>query len=490
MYHSHGGRSGVRLKKLLAHLKPTSSTYSADSVVPIHTSQIDIDKYITNTREFKNWAEIYSCVPQFYHEPTTIHEIVQIIAYASHHQQKVRVLGSGHSPANIAFTNDHLISLNKFTKIIGINRDKNTVKCQAGCRLKDLNEYLEKEGLGLKNLGSISEQTLAGAISTGTHGTGIGYGILATDVTHVQLVNGLGKVVECSEEDVDNSLFKAVLCSLGVLGVLTEITIRVEALKHLDALEYPLSTKEIEGNLEKVISGAEHSRFWWFPHSDKCIVWQANKTDPDKRNVTTKHLKSKLRAKYEKAIGYYSFEAALFGASFVPSVIPILNRVYRHLLFNGPKHTADVTYKVFNFDCLFKQYVTEWAIPISRTAEAMASLRTLIDHHKFKVHYPIEVRFVKGDDIWLSPSYGGDTCWIGIIMYRPYGLDVPYKPYFSAFESLMESLGGRPHWAKVHQWTSDTCRKNYPQFDAFCKLRASMDPKKVFSNSYTERLFD
>lgn len=342
----------------------------------------------------------------------------------------------------------------------------------------------------MKNLGSISEQTLAGAISTGTHGTGVNYGILATEVVRVQFVNGLGKVLECAEDDLDVSIFKAVLCSLGVLGIITEVTIRIDRLKHLDALEYPLSSRDVEVNLDKLLKGAEHTRFWWFPHSEKCMVWQANKTEPDQRNITSKHLKSKLRARYEKMVGYYSFEAALYGASLVPATIPYLNRFYRYLLFNTPKHTEDVTYKVFNFDCLFKQYVTEWAIPIAKTNEAMTALRQLIQQRNFKVHYPIEVRFVKGDDIWLSPSYGGDTCWIGIIMYRPYGKDVPYKPYFSAFESLMESFGGRPHWAKVHQWNADICRKNYPMFDAFCKIRAAMDPKKIFSNSYTERIFE
>lgn len=353
-----------------------------------------------------------------------------------------------------------------------------------------MNKFLEAEGLGLKNLGSISDQTIAGAISTATHGTGIGYGILATDVTKLQFINGLGKIVEASKEDKDDSLFKAVLCSLGVLGVITEVTIQVEPMKHLDALEYPLTSKEVEGNLDKVIRGAEHSRFWWFPHSQKCVVWQANKTQPDKRLITSKHLKQKVRARYEKLVGYYSLEAVLYASTYLPAVIPYVNRVYRRLLFNSIKHTEDVTYKLFNFDCLFKQYVTEWAIPIERTANAMAGLRELLAKHRFRVHYPIEVRFVKGDDIWLSPSYGGDSCWIGIIMYRPYGKDVPYQAYFSAFEELMESLGGRPHWAKTHEWTSEQCRKSYPKFDAFLQLRAAHDPRKLFSNSYTERVFD
>jgi L-gulonolactone oxidase len=355
--------------------------------------------------------------------------------------------------------------------------------------LKDLNAYLEAEGFGLRNLGSISDQTLAGAISTGTHGTGIEYGILATDVTRIQLVNGKGEILEASEGDSDPSLFKAALCSLGSLGIITELTVRVEPLQHLDALEYPLTSKEVEGNLDKVIRGAEHSRFWWFPHSQKCMVWQANKTQPDRRNLTSKQLKSKIRARYEKAVGYYSFEAALWLSTFASPAIPYINRAYRRLLFDSIKHTEDVTHKVFNFDCLFKQYVTEWAIPIERTKEAMEGIRTMISRHNFKVHYPIEVRFVKGDDIWLSPSYGGDSCWIGIIMYRPYGKDVPYKPYFEAFESLMETLDGRPHWAKVHQWTSLQCRKSYPRFDDFCQIRKRMDPHDLFSNSYTERIF-
>lgn len=347
---------------------------------------------------------------------------------------------------------------------------------------------MENQGYGLLNLGSISEQTISGAIATGTHGTGLKYGILATHVTHLQIINGLGQIVECDLE-TEPSLFKAALCSLGVLGIVSQVTIRVEPIQHLGALEYPLNIVEVEGNLENLIKGAENVRFWWFPHTNKCLVWQANKIKPDRRNVTSNLLKNKIRAYKNSLLGHHAFEFLLFTSTFYPNSIPTLNRLSRQVLFRNVHYSEDITYKLFNFDCLFKQYVTEWSIPIEHTVEALRKLRSLIASHNFQVHWPVEIRFVQGDDIYLSPAYGGDKCFIGIIMYRPFGKDVPYKDYFSAFENLMQKFNGRPHWAKVHHWTHKEAQQSYPMWDTFNQIRQKMDPQKIFSNTYTQELF-
>lgn len=124
-------------------------------------------------------------------------------------------------------------------------------------------------------------------------------------------------------------------------------------------------------------------------------------------------------------------------------LVPYINKLFRRLLFSKTTAQFDLSYNVFNFDCLFKQYVTEWSIPFEHTRLALLKLKRLIDTEGFKVHFPVEVRFVKGDDIWLSPCYGGDRTYIGIIMYRPYGKDVPYRKYFEGFQKIMEELGTR-----------------------------------------------
>lgn len=247
-----------------------------------------------------------------------------------------------------------------------------------------------------------------------------------------------------------------------------------------------MSLQETLDNVDEIIHSSEHSRFWWFPHTDNCVVWFGyREKDIGKLKLTPKEHLQEIAPKYGKNV----LESLLWVSKLFPRVTPYINRLWFNLQFNGIIKKKDVSYKVFNFDCLFKQYVTEWSIPIENTREALERLKNMINEKNFYAHFPVEVRFVKGDDIYISPCYGRDSCFIGIIMYRPFGKDIEYKEYFREFEKIMQDLDGRPHWAKVHNWTSKEAKKSFPCWDKFLEVKKKMDPFNIFSNKYTEQLF-
>jgi len=342
-------------------------------------------------------------------------------------------------------------------------------------------------GLALRNLGSISDQSVAGAISTGTHGTGIGFGILASDVLEMELILANTSEITCSHQE-NPDLFKAGLCSLGALGIISTVTIRCEPVFYLDTVQYPLPIDTLLGEINKIVSSAEHVRIWWFPHTEKCIVWQANRTEPQ-HTVPPKNLLKQLNDIKDQLIGYYSLEFAYYVSTYNDTMIPYVNKVYRRLLYNKTKASQDLSYKVFNFDNILKQHNIECSIPIENLHQAISTLKNMINTKKYRVHFPIEIRFVKGDDIWLSPAYGGDRACIGIMMYKPYGREPPYTNYFHEFESKMTALGGRPHWGKYHKWTRKECLEAYPKFKDFLSLREKLDPTKLFNNEYLQQIF-
>eukprot|EP01102_Stenamoeba_stenopodia_P008548 TRINITY_DN2465_c0_g1_i1.p1 TRINITY_DN2465_c0_g1~~TRINITY_DN2465_c0_g1_i1.p1 ORF type:complete len:547 (-),score=120.71 TRINITY_DN2465_c0_g1_i1:219-1859(-) len=476
-----------RLNMLVGHFDGASTQHQNDKTIP--------ERYSENTEKWINWAHIHSCVPKYYHQPSSIDEIIDIVNFARARKEKIRVVGASHSPSDIAKVSerDHMINLDRFNKILSIDGKTGLVKVQAGIRIRDINEELSKHEppLALSVLGSISDQSLAGAISTATHGTGIEYGSLSCFVREIELVTGSGQLWRCSRNE-NPDLFSAACCSVGALGVIVTITMQMEPAYNLHAVQYPAEFDTVVSSIKQTAYSAEHARFWWFPHTNKCLIWQANRTD---RPVDPQPHQQSLVKQWtdyikDTVIGYKVLEASLWCSNFVPELDPTLNSLYQRMLFNSRQERVDRSDKVFNFNCLFKQYVNEWAIPIENTEAALIALKEMIAKSGFRVHFPVEVRFVKGDDIMLSPCYGRDCCYIGIIMYRPYGREPNWKKYFFAFEELMARFDGRPHWAKEFVWKEPELRKAYPRWGDFVNIAKQCDPSRVFWNSFMERVFE
>ncbi|XP_035667342.1 L-gulonolactone oxidase-like [Branchiostoma floridae] len=431
-------------------------------------------------RTFTNWAKTFSCEPELFFEPTTTEEIRQILDKAKRDSKHVKVCGFGHSPSDIACTTDYMISLAKFKQVLEVDKENCVVTVQSGILLKELNEeVLPKYNMALSNQGAVSEISAAGVISTGTHGTGKTFGIFATKVLEMTMMTASGEVLRLSREE-NKEVFLTALVGLGSLGIILTVKIQCEPAFNLHQVQFSCSLDKILSNLDKHLDENEHFKFMWYPYTDGVVAFLSNRTK--------KPVQTNPSWFWDYFVGYYVLEFLLWMSTFCPALLPCINKFYYKLYYAVPSEQVDRSDKVFNFECLFKQYVTEWSFPRSETANVLLTLQEWVKSHpEHKVHFPVEVRFVQSDDIYLSPCYQQDNCYINIISYRPYGKDAPKDAWWDMYESVMHKVGGKPHWAKAHKVTPDQFQKLYPMFSKFCTVRKQLDPQGMFLNPYLER---
>ncbi|EHB14250.1 L-gulonolactone oxidase [Heterocephalus glaber] len=478
-----------------------------------------------------------------YYQPSSVEEIREVLTLARQQNKRVKVVGGGHSPSDIACTDGFMIHMGKMNRVLQVDTEKKQVTVEAGILLAELHPQLDRHGLALSNLGAVSDVTAAGVIGSGTHNTGIKHGILATQVVALTLMTADGAVLECSASShpelfqaarvhlgclgvvltvtlqcvpqfhlqetsfpstlkevvaltlmtADGAvlecsasshpeLFQAARVHLGCLGVVLTVTLQCVPQFHLQETSFPSTLKEVLDNLDSHLKKSEYFRFLWFPHSENVsVIYQDH---------TNKPPSSSANWFWDYAIGFYLLEFLLWTSTFLPCLVGWINRFFFWLLFNHKKENSDVSYKIFTYECRFKQHVQDWAIPREKTKEALLELKSMLEAHpKVMAHYPVEVRFTRGDDILLSPCSQRDSCYMNIIMYRPYGKDVPRLDYWLAYETIMKKFGGRPHWAKAHNCTRKDFEKMYPAFPKFCSIREKLDPTGMFLNSYLEKVF-
>ena len=349
---------------------------------------------------------------------------------------------------------------------------------RAGTTLRALNAELDRLGLAMTNLGDIDAQTIAGAISTGTHGTGARFGGISTQVTALELVQPDGSVVSCSAEERPE-LFAAARVGLGALGVITTVTLRTEPSFVLAAEERPEPLEGVLANLDDNCAANDHFEFYWFPYGRNALTKRNNRLPAG----TAPEPLSRAR----QFVEYRLMENTIFGAvcrvgRAVPKLVAPLNRLSSSVL--SPRSYRDVSHKVFvtNRDVRFVE--SEYAIPRESIDQVLGELRARVPKLANPVMFPVEIRVAAADDIWLSTAYQRDSAYIAIHQF----VGMPYREYFDLFESVVGAVGGRPHWGKMHTLDADVLRERYPRFDDFAALRATVDPTGVFANPYLDRL--
>ncbi|OBZ89695.1 L-gulonolactone oxidase [Choanephora cucurbitarum] len=428
---------------------------------------------------FQNWSKTFRCKPEILFEPVTEEQVQKVILFAKKLNKPVKAFGAGHSPSDLACTKGFMINIDKLSNLLNVNSRTCQATVEGGMTLHKLHQVLRENGLAVSNLGSISDQTVAGVIATATHGTGAQFGCLSTMVVDLTLVTAQGEILFCSPTS-NKEVFEAARCHLGALGIITRITLQVEPDFKLEAIQKPYKFSDVLNDWDSVIHSSEHTRVWWYPHTDDCVVWRANRTDKEV-------MRSGPSAFMERGYGFHAYQAMLNITRYGTSLIPYLTKMMFNTLHSKPIHVVDVSNKVFNFDCLFPQYVNEWAIDWKDAPAALRKLDKFISDNDLKVHFPVEIRFVDEDDVWMSPAYGRKTCYIGVIMYRPYGKPVPYKKYWKGYEDIMREYNGRPHWAKAHGQGIKELEASFPKFQDFLRVRQQVDPQGMFLNNYLRR---
>jgi FAD-linked oxidoreductase len=425
---------------------------------------------------WQNWAGNQAAAPQRVITPHSAAEVAEAVALATRDGLTVRMTGSGHSFTAVAATSGVMLHPGGLRAVGSVDEEAGQVTVEAGCRLRDLNEALYARGLALANMGDIQEQTVAGAIQTGTHGTGRDLGGIAAQVTALEMVLADGSIACCSA-DQSAELFQAARIGLGALGVLTSVTLRVVPAFLLTAREEPMNWAEVIARLDELASANEHFEFYWFPHTDGCLTKRNNRSDGPPRPLP----------RWRHQLDDEFLSNTLFGATCrlgqrFPAVIPAINGVAGKAL--GARTYTDAAYRVFTSPRRVRFKEQEYAIPREHLAEALTAIRDLFSRHAWRISFPIEVRIAPGDDVWLSTAYGRSTAYIAVHVFHT----APHEEYFREVEAVMTALGGRPHWGKLHTRDAAYLRGAYPRFADFVTLRDQLDPGRRFANPYLEQV--
>jgi FAD-linked oxidoreductase len=428
---------------------------------------------------WQNWADTASADPVRRSWPHSTEEIRNAITAAAKDGLTVRALGSGHSFTPAAATSGVALDLSVWTGIIGTDLDSGLVTVRSGTTLRELNATLDTLGLAMANLGDIDAQTVSGAISTGTHGTGAGLGGIATQVAGLELVLADGSVVSCSADEHPD-LFSAARVSVGALGVVSTVTLQCVPAFTLAADERPMSLDEVLGRFGEFAAGNDHFEFYWFPYGKNALVKRNNRiTGADGPDAMPG---------WRRFFEYEVMENAAFGAlcrtgRAVPATIKPLNRLAAATLskrsYSAPSHEVFVSPRRVRF------VESEYAVPRESLLDVLTALRAGVRRLANPVMFPVEVRVAAADDIWLSTAYGRDSAYVAIHQY----VGLPYADYFRLFESIATSVGGRPHWGKLHTRDASYFSSVYPRFADFLQIRDSLDPSRRFANPYLTQVF-
>ncbi|WP_424183662.1 D-arabinono-1,4-lactone oxidase [Actinokineospora sp. G85] len=427
---------------------------------------------------WRNWAGTESATATAIRRPRDPGEISAAVRWAAERGTTVKARGSGHSFTAIGAAHGLALDLSQWTGVAGADLDTGEVTVRAGTTIAALNTELDRLGLALANLGDIDAQTISGAISTGTHGTGAALGGIATQVSALELVLADGSVVSCSDSERPE-LFAAARVGLGALGVISTVTLRTVPAFVLAAEERPEPLDEVLAALDENCADNDHFEFYWFPYGRNALVKRNNRLPADSRPQPLGPVR--------RFVEYEVVENAAFGAlcrigRLAPSLVRPLNRLSASVL--SSRSYSDVSHKVFVTSRRVRFVESEYAIPRSALAAVMGELRERVPRLADPVMFPVEVRVAAADDIWLSTAHGRDSAYLAIHQYT----GMPYREYFELFESIVAEVGGRPHWGKVHTLDAAALRERYPRFDDFAAVRSEVDPEGRFRNPYTARV--
>ena len=423
-----------------------------------------------------NWANSASGNPVRVAHPATTAEVADIVGESAAAGLTVKAIGAGHSFTAIGATNGVLLHLDRMAKVMEVDKAMGRIRVQAGISLRKLNPVLRHYGLALPNLGDIDAQSIAGAISTGTHGTGGKLHGIAKAVVGLDLVTAGGEVISVDES---HELFGAARVSLGALGIITEVTLQCVPAFLLHADEQPMPLPMVLDNLDDLIDNNDHFEFFWFPHTDKTSAKCNNRVSA---GTERQPLSNARRLIEDELLSNGAFEAINQIATRKRNWVPRINKITGSML-SAREYTND-SYDVFVSPRRVRFRESEFAVPRAALKDALAEIGDWIDGHDETISFPVEVRFAAADDIWLSTGHERDNAYIAVHQYHR----MDYTRYFDAAQKIFTEHEGRPHWGKIHTLGADYFAQRYSRFDDFVALRDRLDPDRVFSNDYLDRV--
>jgi L-gulonolactone oxidase len=421
---------------------------------------------------WSNWAGNASATAARVVHPASTDEVAEAVRAAAADGQRVKAVGAGHSFTPAALTSGVRLELDRLADVVSV--DGSLVTVQAGMSLRRLNAVLDSHGLAMPNLGDIDVQTISGALATGTHGTGAGFGCLSTFVAGLTLVSGTGETIRCSP---GSDTFSAAQVNVGALGVVTEVTLQCVPAFMLRADERPMRLDAVLADFDELAATNEHFEFYWFPYTERALTKRNNR-------VAEGQPLSRLRGWLDDEF----LSNSVFGAvcrlgRAAPRLVPAISALSARAL--SPRVYTARSHQVFCSPRRVRFVELEYGLPREALPEAFAGLRRVLERLPLRVVFPVEVRVTAADDIWLSHGYGRDSAYIAIHQYA----GMRYEEYFREFERVCVPLGGRPHWGKLHYRDASSLAGAYPRFADFLAVRDKLDPARTFANGYTTRVF-
>ncbi|KAK8005800.1 L-gulonolactone/D-arabinono-1-4-lactone oxidase [Apiospora arundinis] len=457
------------------------------------------------------WAKTFSSMPELYIEPETQEEVEQVVQLARLCRRRLTTVGHAHSPSTLTCTSNWMLSLDKMNRLLSFDRETGVAVLQAGIRLYQVTEELAARGFAFPIMGSVNEQSIAGVISTGTRGSSLKHGLLSESIESLKITLGNGQTVRCSASH-DPDLFRAALLSLGALGIITEVTFRAVPAFALRWDQTIDTDARILATWDTTLwTQADFVRVWWLPYTRRAVLWKADAVSQADLDSGREALRDPPKGYYDGALGYHIYHNLLALSRWVPRIVPWIEWFVFGLQYgfqNGASTTTSAVQpsdKAFWMNCLYSQYVTEWAIPLEKGPEALARLGAWLNRLKpgdpgyvnhgipfsaegVYVHSPsrsarVHTSAAQNNRPWLDSTVkDGPTLNLNATMYRPYLQDPPgLERWFQGFEWLMRDLGGRPHWAKnfgvsqaeVADWYGDDLAQ-------WQRVRDAADPDGLF----------
>ncbi len=430
------------------------------------------------TVSWTNWAGNQTASPVEVAHPRDADEIAGVVKDAAAAGRRVKAIGSGHSFTAIGLTDGVQLQLDRHAGLVSMDVATGLVTVEAGMPLHVLNPLLSEHGLAMPNLGDIDRQTISGALSTGTHGTGARLPGLGAMVAGLELVLADGSVVSCSAAERPE-VFAAARVGLGALGVLSTVTLQTVPEFMLRAVEGP---DRLDAVLDSFVEQAErhdHMEFYWFPHTDRVLTKRNDRVAAGEPGKPLGRLKGWVD---DELLSNKVFELTNRVTRRLPGAIPRVNRLAAGAL-SSREFTAP-SYDVFCSPRSVRFVESEWALPREALPQVVREIDAFVRRAGLRVSFPVEVRVAAADDVWLSTAHERPSAYVAVHMYR----GTPFEEYFRGVEDIAVAAGGRPHWGKLHTRTADQLREVYPRFADFVALRDQLDPQRVFANDYLDRV--
>jgi FAD-linked oxidoreductase len=412
-----------------------------------------------------NWSGHVSCTPANRIAPKSLEELAAAVKSA---KGTIRPVGSGHSFSPLVPTEGTIISLEGFKGLKHYDPKTLEATFGAGTPLHEVGEPLHNIGQALKNMGDIDAQTLAGALSTATHGTGANLSSLSASITGLELVTAAGEVLWC-DKDTNPDVFTAAKVSLGALGIITKIRLQNREPYMLERNTWTAPLEDVLENLETLARENRNIEFFFIPYSDIVSVSTLNEAPAGTKAFSPRDKSDKDLKTLRRARRFLGWSKKLHRAA--------LNFAIRA---EKPERAVGQSYKIYPTARNTRFNEMEYHLPREAAGPAMREIRDAIYNQKLDVAFPVEFRLVAADDAWLSPFYGRKSCSIAVHQFH----DKDPAPYFGVIEPILRKYGGRPHWGKQHTLGAQDLAKLYPHWNDFLTVRENLDPEGKFLNAH------